>query len=181
MGVEFAEKGRYVIILLSLSLFAPAIQPLSGRLLTGTSRQGVLIRAGFLSAAIFLGAGVILIGSYGLPGLAASFLLGSLTPSFFVLRKALSVLGISMTDYFRKSVCLPVAIGFVSAIFLWSIKRLHYPDGYFDISLQAFSGILLFTVLSFGLCLERGEKAFIIDRFGMRRKIENLVLGRTKA
>ena len=40
MGIEFAERGRYVILFLTLSLFFSTINPLGGRLLTGTSRQG---------------------------------------------------------------------------------------------------------------------------------------------
>lgn len=161
MGPVFAEKGGNIISLLSLALLMTAVQPLSSRLLTGVSRQGILIWTGFASAGIFIGLGIWLIKVYGLLGLAIAFLAGSIIPSFFVLQQSLALLNLSIKRYVGEALGPSLIPGFLTLVFLWVLKRYHYPQGYGDLSFQCFLGVIFFLVLSFFITLNNEERKLI--------------------
>lgn len=158
MGPQFAERGKLVILLLSISLSMSAIQPLGARLLTGMSKQNILISAGFVSAGSFLGLGVLLIQAYGLPGLAAAFLAAETIPSFFVLKRTLAAISLSFDEYFWKGLFLPLIAAFITSAILWLIKEIHYPTGYFELILQSGFGVLICAILSYKIALVEEER-----------------------
>jgi len=173
MGIEFAEKGRYVILFLTLSLFFSAINPLGGRLLTGTSRQGILVWTGFTSAFIFVGLGALLIRTHGLTGLAIAFMAGSLIPSVFVLGSSVLAINVSLKDYIRDGLFPALMPASITLVLLWVIKGIHYPLGYLELTLQAGAGVLMFAVAGYIIALTLEEKLFVnniakgLYRFGM--------------
>jgi len=161
IGPEFAEKGGDIISLLSLALLMTAIQPLSSRLLTGLSKQGSLIWTGFASAGIFIGLGIWLIKSYGLVGLAVAFLAGSVIPSFFVLQQSLTLLNLPLRKYLEEALAPSLIPGFLTLIFLWTLKKWSYPTGYGNLSLHCFLGVIFFLILGFFITLTNEERKVI--------------------
>lgn len=161
MGADFAEKGGPIIVFLSLALLISTINPLGLMLLIGTARQRIIVLTGFLSAGIVLGLGVLLIDYYGLPGLAAAFLIGESIPVYYVLRRSLSVISLSITNYLWKSLAPLMLVTILTGALLWIIKQIHYPAGYFDLVLQVGLGVLFFATLAYGIVLTREERASI--------------------
>jgi O-antigen/teichoic acid export membrane protein len=161
MGAHFAEKGGPIIVLLSLALLISTINPLGAMLLIGTARQKIIFLTGFVSAGIFLGLGVLLIGHYGLPGLAAAFLIGELIPVYYILNRSLSVIGLSITNYFWKTLTPLMLVTILTGALLSMIRQIHYPAGYLDLVLQVALGVLFFATLAYGIVLTREERAFI--------------------
>jgi O-antigen/teichoic acid export membrane protein len=161
IGPEFAEKGGPIIVLLSLALLVSTINPLGIMLLIGTARQGIIVSTGFASAGVFLGLGVLLIDHYGLPGLAAAVLISELVPFYYVVKRSLSVIKLPLVNYFWKSLTPMMLITILTGSFLWIIKQIHYPLGYFDLVLQLTFGGLFFATLAYGIVLTREERTFI--------------------
>jgi O-antigen/teichoic acid export membrane protein len=143
MGPQFADKGGAIVVLLTLALSISALQPLSGRLLTGTARQGLLVWTGFCSAWIFVFLSVLLIQAYGLSGLATAFLISTLVPAF------------------QKARASPILVAVLAGPLVWSIKRFHYPTDYVDLVLQSATGLLIFATLGYLIALSREERVFI--------------------
>lgn len=161
MGPTFGEHSGRIIPLLSLALLMSAIQPLSGRLLTGVSKQGSLIWTGFASAGLFVGSGIILIKMFGLLGLAIAFLLGSIFPSFFVLQQSLVLLDLSIKQYIQEALGTPLITGGLTLIFSWVLRSLQDPDGYGELLIQCFLALIFFIILSFFLALTKDERKVI--------------------
>jgi O-antigen/teichoic acid export membrane protein len=130
MGPEYARIGGPVILLLTISLAFSGIQPLSERLLTGTSRQGVLVWTGFAAAAVFLITGLLLVRQHGLTGLATAFLISSLGPSFFILKRSLSVMNIPIRTFLAKCLYPNLWPVLTAAAISAYIRLFHCPQGY---------------------------------------------------
>jgi len=113
MGAEFAEKGGIVVKLMALSLLPAAIQPLSGRLLTGLARQDVLFTASLVTAILFIGFGTIGIVQFGIKGLAGAFLISSFSPVLYILYKTASIVHFMVFDFIKKSVLKPALLASV--------------------------------------------------------------------
>ena len=161
MGSEFAEQGGPIIVLLSLALLIYTINPLGIMLLIGTARQKIIVLTGFASAGVFLGLGILLIKHYSLPGLAAAFLIGELIPVYYVLKRSLSAIRLSLVNYFWKSLASVMLVAFLTSIFVWSIKQIHYPVGYLDLALQLAFGVLFFAAVAYSIVLTREERALL--------------------
>lgn len=161
IGPQFAENGKNVVILLSVALWVGAIQPLSGRLLTATSRLGIQVWASFLSAGIFLGTGVLLIKKDGLTGLATAFLIGTFILTVIVLNYSFSIIRVSMRTYFKDAIAPPLLTSILMGAFLFLMKNIHYPVGYASLIFQSGIGIILYALLTFPISLTKEERAYI--------------------
>ena len=161
MGLEFGDKGGPIINLLALAVGVSAFYPLSGRLLTGTAKQGVMVWTGILSSIVFLGLGCLFIWLFGLSGLAAAFLISSIIPFYFVLRESLAVLDLKVTDYFTKSISMPTCVAAITGVILFGIASLYYPTGYMSLLIQISMGVLLYALLGYMFVLSRNEKNII--------------------
>jgi len=155
MGPEYARIGGPVILLLTISLTLSGLQPLSERLLTGTAQQGVLVWTGFGAATVFLALGFLFIGQHGLTGLAVAFLISSLGPSFFILKRSLFLLNITIRAFCVK--CLyPNLVPTVAAAIMAACLRAFTSPG-------SYGALLICTVLVFSIYGFAGYFATLSD------------------
>lgn len=164
MGPEYAEKGKFVLYIITIAFFLPLLNPFQGRLLTSANRHGFLAKIRPIGAVSNLVLSLILIRFFGKEGVA----LGSLIPLFIteplILKYVCEQVGIKMLEYF-KIVVIPQLIpilGIIIAYFIISSNFEIYD--YFSIFITICMIWLIFGTLFFIFSIPKDEVRFIISR-----------------
>jgi len=164
IGPEFSQKGETIIFFLSLSLFLTALQPLSERLLIGTANQIILVKTGYMMAVIFLITGIPLTKIFGLKGLAFSFFISSTIPNLLILKYTISLLNISINQYFINSILPPSIVSIIYLLSLVLLKVINYPNSYIGMISKTIIAYSILLIFSWWIVFKKNERNKIIEK-----------------
>ena len=164
MGSEYGDDALILIMVLVGYVILPLLNPFASRYLTAIDQHGVYAKYGPVSALVNLILSIILVGPYGIIGVA----LGSLIPiGFFVLvylRCSCKHLGIGVSVYIKKSV-LPSVLPIVAmASVLFVFRHNIQIDSYFLLLLGGGVAAILYVFLFWLFALDRQEKEYILKK-----------------
>ena len=101
IGPEYAEKGKWIIIILCLAMFVGGLAPNSSRLLVALGKHGrVALKLVGVSLIAILAA-IAAAHRFGLPGIAAAVALGNIAGTYICWREACTCLEIPLGRYLR--------------------------------------------------------------------------------
>ncbi|MDY6824157.1 MAG: oligosaccharide flippase family protein [Thermodesulfobacteriota bacterium] len=170
IGPEFAQKGDMIIVFLVIFIGMQALIPFGSRYLTAIGRHGIYARYSPVEALLNLSLSLLLIKPLGIEGVA----LASAIPAFIFfpvyLRHSCHHLGISVFQYFDKSI-VPCAIPTsVMSITIGVIKFAWPLDAYWKIVGICLTGAIVYITIFFLFSLNKAEKRILINIIPIKTK-----------
>ncbi len=168
MSAEYAEKGKWVLLFLTLSIFVQSCQPLWAKLLIGVERLGVIVSVNVSVSILQIVLGIVLVAAYGIDGMALSILCAMFVSQFIYFRYVARYLETTPWDYIRG--CHVRAL-LASAVFFALISTLRGtfpPQSYFAILWQLAFGFAVYIPLAWFLVLSRNERRVLNEKVAGR-------------
>ena len=173
MGIEYAEKGRYVIYILTIAYTLAYFNPFSNRFLTGIGRQGVLAKLRFSSAVLNLVLSLILVHFFNKEGVAIAALIPALIIEPLILYSTCRKLGITVFKY-AYNVFFPLTFPlFLILFFLWWATNSFSCKSYSEMFLITISSAVLYITAFIIISMKKDERLVVVRKL---RESINLVL-----
>jgi len=164
IGPEYTAYSDYIVLLLVTFTVLPLMNPFSSRYLTAINRHGIFAKWMPVSAVANLLLSIILVGPYGLIGVAAASLIPSLFLQPVLLVYTCRQLDLTVGKYIKTSLApllLPLCVmgGLVGFI------RLQYTlDSYLLIGGTVVAGAVLYISTFWYFSFTADERQFIVRR-----------------
>ena len=166
MSPEYAEKGRWVLHLLVLSVLVQSSQPLWAKLLIGVERLNVIVRVNVFASLLQVVLGLVLVRRYGISGMAASVLVSMVISQVIYFRHVAAYLRVSAGEYLAGCHARALlASGAFLAIIL-GLRSLHLPETYSDLLWQVGAGGTAYLPLGYLLVLRADERRILKGHLG---------------
>ncbi|MEW4568948.1 flippase [Tautonia sp. JC769] len=126
IGPEHAERCYPVLIILAAPLALVLSQSIAGRILYGVGKVRGFSRLVMIEAISNLGLSLLLIGPFGIVGVAIGTMIPSVIMNIYLIYYACSVIEISLVSYLRSAFVLPTIAG-VSLMLVWVVLVSIWP------------------------------------------------------
>ena len=173
MGTEYAEKGRYIIYILTIAYTLAYFNPFSNRFLTGIGHQGVLAKLRFSSAVLNLILSLVLVQFFNKEGVAVAALIPALIMEPLILYATCRKLGITVFKY-AYNVFFPLILPqFLILFFLWYTTNYFSCKSYSEMFLITVSSAVLYITAFIIVSMKKDERLFVVKKI---RKSINLAM-----
>lgn len=164
IGEEFQEKGEIVIYMLIFFTVLPFSGPFMSRYLTAIGRHGIFARLGPVAAIINIGLSLALVEKYGIEGVAFASMVPVVIFVPVYLRYTCRQLGISLYEYFVKSIFPCVVPTCLAAVIAAALRIEMGIKSYTEIFIVVFIVGICWFVSFWLFAMGSNEKNYIIKR-----------------
>jgi O-antigen/teichoic acid export membrane protein len=156
------QSVAWLFRILLIGIAATYVSMVAGQILTGAGHVRLLAKTLMCGSVINLGMSFLLIGRYGLAGVAAGAVIASIAIDFIAVPLLLQrAVGLSVREFVRRACVRPVAVGIIQVAALWCIRLLGPATDWTHLVLQgALAGAVSVAVL-LGVGVTAAER----DRF----------------
>jgi O-antigen/teichoic acid export membrane protein len=161
IGVDIGDDAETVVIILTLYLLLPLINPLDSRVLTALNRHGILAIVHPMAAVANVLLSVALGYKMGVIGIALGSLLPSIVLFPIILKATCAATGIRISHYFEKCVTSAVGPAIVATLAMLFLRWTWGVESFLKILVIAIFGVTVFAVLFWTLGLNTAEKNMI--------------------
>jgi O-antigen/teichoic acid export membrane protein len=148
MGAEYAELSYPTLAILALPLSLALSQSVSSRILYGTGRLRWFARAVIAEAAANLVLSILLVGPYGIEGVALGTAIPNVLLNCAVAVYVCRTLGVGVGAYLRRSFLVPCAAALLPAGVWLAAAHWAAPDGWLSFALTLAAGLAGYAVLA---------------------------------
>jgi O-antigen/teichoic acid export membrane protein len=178
MSAEYAEKGKWVLQFLTLSILVQSAQPLWAKLLVGVERLNVIVAVNVSVSVVQVVLGIVLVSAYGINGMALSILVAMVISQFVYFRYVANYLEVSAWQYVSGCHLRAAVASVVFLAIVLFLKASYPPQSYLDIFWQTSAGLAAYIPLAWFLVLSREERRLFNEKVaalfgaGAAREIE---------
>lgn len=142
IGEKYLSTGPFhsVALLFEISLvsiYTSYFSSIAGQILMGAGHVRMVAKALICGSMLNLSISFVLIGRYGLAGVAAATVIASLVIDFIAIPLLLQrTLGLSLVRFLRRACMRPIAAGAFQAVVMVCIRLVGEPEGWIQLALQ---------------------------------------------
>lgn len=164
MGRQYADRGKWVVVMLAAAMFVSGLAPNSGGVLVALGRHGeVASRLVAISVAAVI-ASILAVPRLGLPGIALVVAAANICGFVLVWRKACSCLGMSVSEHLRMTLFRAGPAVAVFAAFLVGLRAAVRPPSYALIAGEVLVASVAYVAVAWRFALNAAERKAICDR-----------------
>lgn len=164
LGREYQQDAEIVILLLVLFTMLPFLNPFSSRYLTALGKHGLLAKLYPVAALLNITLSLVLVRRLGVNGVA----LGTLLPMLFivpiVLRSTCRNLGVSISEYVKKSIAPSLPPALVLVIVVGAYRYYFQLASYPELLLAVLIGAISYGGVFFMTGLDTAERSWLLAR-----------------
>jgi len=164
IGPEYTEQSDIIVLLLVIFVVLPALNPFSNRYLTAIDRHGIFARLSPLSAVANLVLSILLVGPYGLIGVAVASVIPGLFLQPVLLVYTCRQLELPVARYLKTSLA-PLLMPLILMGGLLAYIRMEYAlDSYLLLAATVIAGAVIFISTFWFFSFTDDERQFIASR-----------------
>lgn len=170
LGERYLRESPYpslalLLQLLLLSVVTNYTSNVAAQLLTGAGHIRAFSLLLLIGSALNLGLSALLIGPYGLIGVAIATVIASIAIDLIAIPLLLQFkLGLSVADFARNACGRPLAVGCLLAVVLIGISRVGHATGWIELIVQGACGASAGALLAIGIGLRGTERERFISK-----------------
>jgi len=161
LSPEFKEKGERVLIIITLFVMVPFLIPFSNRFLTAMNKHGFIAKLAPFSALLNLALSILLIGPYGVEGVAIASLVSSLVFVPIHMVYVSRYLECSVGRYFLVCIFPAILPALTMLVSLQLVSRHFSLDSFLNIAALCFIGLIVWIIVFYLVVLNHAQKGKI--------------------
>lgn len=171
IGEEFQQKGEAVIAILVFFIVLPFLNPFHSRYLTAINKHGIYARLTPVAATINIVFSLLLVGPYGILGVAAASVIPTVIFVPIYLKYCCKALGLPVASYVQKCLLPCLIPTFVLASVVCCIRFYHGIESYSAIIATILIAGFAWLPTYWFLAFDKKERQFFVSWLqGMREK-----------